>query len=205
MVLVVLVVLIAVALLVALHLGAACLFANRTDAQADLLLFLVHLDDLELMLRVDFELHRNVVLVHRLGDMAEPFHAFGNLHKRAELGGPQDLAFDDIADAVLCEKGVPDVRLETCTRPSMPSSISMKAPKSVRLRTRPSMMAPIGYFSSSCSQGLSCSCFMPSEMRRSFGLTLRMIVSTSSPGLTSFDGCFIRLDQVISDTIILSV
>src|ERR1039458_5113773 len=72
MVLVVLVVLIAVALLVALHLGAACLFTNRTDAQADLLLFLVHLDDLELMLRVDFQLDRNVVLVHRLGDMAPP-------------------------------------------------------------------------------------------------------------------------------------
>ncbi len=34
---------------------------------------------------------------------------------------------------------------------------------------------------------------MPSEMRRSFGLTLRMMVSTSSPGLTIFDGCFIRL------------
>ena len=27
-----------------------------------------------------------------------------------------------------------------------------------------------------------------------------MMVSTSSPGLTIFDGCFIRLDQVISET-----
>ena len=92
------------------------------------------------------------------------------------------------------------LRFETCTRPSIPSSISMNAPKSVRLRTRPSMMAPIGYLSSSCSHGFSCSCFMPSEMRRSFGLTLRMMVSTSSPGLTIFDGCFIRFDQVISET-----
>src|ERR1039457_2717587 len=33
-------------------------------------------------------------------------------------------------------------RSETCTRPSMPSSISMKAPKSVILRTRPSTTEP---------------------------------------------------------------
>jgi len=38
------------ALLVAFDLGAAGLFANGTDAQADLFLFLVHLDDLELVL-----------------------------------------------------------------------------------------------------------------------------------------------------------
>ena len=48
------------------------------------------------------------------------------------------------------------LRLETCTRPSIPSSISMNAPKSVRLRTRPSTIAPVGYLSSSCSHGLSC-------------------------------------------------
>src|SRR3982750_1655244 len=42
--------------LVALDLSAAGLFANGTDAQADLLLFLVHLDDLELVLRV--HIHR---------------------------------------------------------------------------------------------------------------------------------------------------
>ena len=36
----------------------------------------------------------------------------------------------------------------------MPSSISIKAPKSVRLRTRPSMMAPVGYLSSSCLPGI---------------------------------------------------
>ena len=44
------------------------------------------------------------------------------------------------------------------------------------------------------------SCFMPSEMRRSVGLTLRTIVSTSSPGLTSLEGCLMRLVQVISET-----
>src|ERR1039458_4384067 len=34
-------------------------------------------------------------------------------------------------------------RSETCTRPSMPSSISMKAPKSVMFRTRPSTIDAI--------------------------------------------------------------
>ena len=40
---------------------------------------------------------------------------------------------------------------------------------------------------------------MPSEMRRSEGLTLSTTVSTSSPGLTSLEGCLRRLDQVISE------
>src|SRR5438045_1234404 len=85
-----------------------------------------------------------------------------------------------------------EVVLLTRTRPSMPSSISMKAPKSVRLRTRPSTVEPTGYFSCSVSQGLVSSCFRPSEMRRSPGFTLITTASTSWPTLTSFEGCFIR-------------
>ena len=119
--------------------------------------------------------------------MAETLDTFRDLNEGAELRGAQNLALDDVADAVLGEEGIPDIglelldakrqaavlrldaendgltfspflrtsegclmrlvqlRFETWTRPSMPSSISMKAPKSVRLRTRPSMMAPMGY------------------------------------------------------------
>ncbi len=65
----VLVILIA-SFLIAFHFGAACLFAHCTDAEADLLLFLVHLDDLKLMLGVDVELDRNVMLIDGFGDVA---------------------------------------------------------------------------------------------------------------------------------------
>ena len=43
-----------------------------------------------------------------------------------------------------CLTRLVQLRFETWTRPSMPSSISMNAPKSVRLRTRPSTMVPAG-------------------------------------------------------------
>src|SRR5258708_557840 len=88
-----------------------------------------------------------------------------------------------------CFTRVVQLRLLTCTRPSIPSSISMKAPNSVRLRTRPSTVAPTGYLSCSVSHGLDASCRMPSDIRRSVGLTLRTTHSTSSVTLTSFDGC----------------
>ena len=51
-------------------------------------------------------------VVDRLGDVAEAFDAFGDFDKGAELRGTQDLALDDVADAVLGEEGIPDVGLE---------------------------------------------------------------------------------------------
>src|SRR6478735_7905991 len=72
--------------------------------------------------------------------------------------------------------------------------------KSVRLRTRPSTVDPIGYFSCSRSHGFDSSCFSPSEMRRSFEFTLSTTHSISSPTFTSFEGCFMRLDHDISLT-----
>src|SRR5271168_4481784 len=61
------------ALLVALDLGAAGFFADSADAETHLLLFLVHLDDLELVLRVHIELDRLVARIDRFGDVAETF------------------------------------------------------------------------------------------------------------------------------------
>ena len=58
------------AFLVTLNFCATRLFANCADAETDLLLFMVHLDNLELMFGVDFKLYRNVILVNCLGDVA---------------------------------------------------------------------------------------------------------------------------------------
>ena len=77
-----------------------------------------------------------------------------------------------------CFTRLVQLRLLTCTRPSMPSSISMNAPKSVRLRTRPSTLAPTGYFSMSESQGFAANCRIPNEILRSAGLTLNTTQST---------------------------
>src|SRR5581483_967094 len=51
-------------------------------------------------------------LVDSLGDVAEAFDALGDLDEGTELRGAQNLAVDDVADAVLLEEGVPHVRLK---------------------------------------------------------------------------------------------
>jgi hypothetical protein len=99
-------------LLVDLDLGAAGFFADCADAEAYLLLFLVHLDDLELVLVVDLELDRLAVIVDRFGDVAETFDTFRDFNEGSELRGAQNLALDDVADAVLGEEGIPDIRLQ---------------------------------------------------------------------------------------------
>src|SRR6202044_1064387 len=100
------------ALLVALDLSAAGFLAYGADAETDLLLFLVHLDDLELVLRVHIERHWLPVGTDCLGDVAEALDSFSDLNEGAELRGAKDLALDDVADAVLGEERLPDIRLE---------------------------------------------------------------------------------------------
>ena len=89
---------------------------------------------------------------------------------------------------------------EMWIRPSMPSSTSTKAPNSVRFRTLPVMVVPIGYFSDSSCHGLLSTCLRPSEMRRAPGSTPSTIASTVSPTLRIFDGCLTRLLHDISLT-----
>ena len=89
---------------------------------------------------------------------------------------------------------------ETCTRPSMPSSSSTKAPKLVRLRTFPLTRMPGGYFSSSVSHGSGSICFRPSEIFSLALSTLSTTASMTSPMLTTFDGCRTCRVQDISET-----
>ena len=83
------------------------------DRETDLLLFLVHLDDLELVLVVDdFELDRLAGLIDRFRDVAQALDTVGDFYEGAELRRAQNLALDDVADAVLREEGIPDIRLK---------------------------------------------------------------------------------------------
>src|SRR5271156_3018676 len=88
----------------------------------------------------------------------------------------------------------------TCTSPSNPSSSSTNAPNSAMLRTFPVTTVPTGYFSAVSSQGSGCACLMPSETRRSLGLMSSTTTSTSSPTLTTFEGCDTFFDQLSSET-----
>jgi len=89
---------------------------------------------------------------------------------------------------------------EMCTRPSMPSSIPMKMPKSVMFLILPSMVVPTGYFSAITSQGLGAACFMPREIRRASGLMSRTTASTLSPTETTLEGWRTLRVQDISET-----
>ena len=91
---------------------------------------------------------------------------------------------------------------ETCTRPSIPSSIPIKIPKSVMFLIFPSMVVPMGYFSATRSQGFGSTCFIPSEMRLLFESMFRTTHSTRSPTDRILLGFLILRVHDISDTCI---
>src|ERR1700722_1867861 len=98
--------------LVGFHIGATALFTDGTQAEADLLLLRVHLDDLEVVFLPGFELHRLTQCIGCLGDVAEALDAFGDFNEGSELRGTQNLALQYVANRVLIEEGLPDIGLE---------------------------------------------------------------------------------------------
>src|SRR5882724_4343866 len=89
---------------------------------------------------------------------------------------------------------------ETCTMPSMPSSISTNAPKFVRLRTLPVIFVPGGYFFGTCDHGLASSWRMPRDIFCSSRLISSTSASISSPTFSTSDARATRLVQESSDT-----
>ncbi len=83
--------------------------------------------------------------------------------------------------------------------PSIPASISTKAPNEVRLRTLPLRRVPTGYLCGSTIHGSCSVCFMPSEIFSSVVSTLSTTASIDSPMLTSFEGCRTLRVQLISE------
>ena len=88
-------------MLVGLDFPARCFLANRLDAQANLLLFLIHLDDLEVKLQVRLQMNRLPVVIDGFGVVAQTFDALGDFDERPEIGHTQNLAMHDVAHAVL--------------------------------------------------------------------------------------------------------
>ncbi len=86
-----------------------------------------------------------------------------------------------------CTRLVHDMS-EMWISPSMPGSISTKAPNEVRLRTFPVMRVPTGYFIGSIIHGSCSVCFIPREIFSSWGSTLSTTASMVSPIETTFDG-----------------
>src|ERR1700736_4676872 len=67
------------------------------------------------------------VSVNRRGDVAETFDTFRDLNEGAELRSPQDLALDDVPDAVLREEGIPDIRLKLLDAERKPAILRLDA------------------------------------------------------------------------------
>ena len=97
--------------LVGLDFLARCFFADGTDAQANFLFFLIHLDDLEVVLVAGLEMHRLSVAIDGFGVVAEAFDALSDFDECAEVGHAQNLAVDDVADAMLREERIPNIGL----------------------------------------------------------------------------------------------
>ena len=64
------------------------------------------------MLVAGLQVNRLAVAVDSFGVVAEPFDSVGKLNKRAEAGDSQNLAMQNVADVMLFEEGLPDVRLK---------------------------------------------------------------------------------------------
>src|SRR6266702_7296176 len=89
---------------------------------------------------------------------------------------------------------------ETCTSPSIPSSISRKTPKSVTEETFPFTRVPGLYFSGIWLQGSGASCLIPRESRSFSASMLSTTACTFCPLVNSSPGCLTRLVQEMSDT-----
>jgi len=97
---------------VRLHFGTRGFLSHRTNAEADLLLILIHLDDLEVMLLARFEVNRMAACVDGFRVVAEAFDSVGKLYECAEARNAQHFAMQNVADVVLLEEGLQDVRLK---------------------------------------------------------------------------------------------
>src|SRR5262249_12225208 len=91
-------------------------------------------------------------------------------------------------------------RSEMWIRASISSSTSTNAPNSVRLRTLPWILEPIGYLSARSCHGLLSTCFRPSEMRRAVASTPGTNAPPLSPQFRDLDGSLARLVHDISET-----
>ena len=94
--------------LVELDFGAAGFFANGLDRKPDFLLFLVHLDDLELVLVADVQIDLLALVVDSFRDVAETLDSFGDFDEGSESERCEvPLPLNDVADAVLWRRRYP--------------------------------------------------------------------------------------------------
>jgi len=122
-------VLVAAAFLVVFHFGAARLFANRPNAEADLLLFLILLTILNSCTAVDFQFDGTWCWSTASDTWQRP-RPPRRFRRMRRTGGAQDLALDDISDAMLREEGVPDIG-SSCLTPSERRRFSGSTPSTI--------------------------------------------------------------------------
>ena len=79
-------------MLVSFHFLTRSLFAHGSDAQADLLFFRVHFDDLEVVLLAGFQVDLLTVAIDGFGIVAQALDTLRDLNERAEARDPKNLA-----------------------------------------------------------------------------------------------------------------
>src|SRR5215471_7113158 len=102
---------------------ARSFFAHCSDAEADFLLFLVHLYDLELILLAGLQVELSSMFINRLRVMAQTFDSVGDFDKRSEGSHSQNLSMDHIAHSVLNEERLPYVGLELLDSQGQPTLV----------------------------------------------------------------------------------
>src|SRR6056300_1809973 len=89
---------------------------------------------------------------------------------------------------------------EIYTKPSIPSSNSIKTPKLVKFLTKPECLEPIGYLEVMSVHGSGVICLIPKDILRDSRSIDKITATTSSPTFTK--SCAERkcVDQDISET-----
>ena len=87
-------------------------FADCADAESHLLFFRAHLDDLEVVLNSRLEMHLLTVRIHSFGIVAKTLDAFRNFNECAERRHAQDLAVNNVTDAMAIKERLPNIGLK---------------------------------------------------------------------------------------------
>ena len=97
---------------VRLHFGTRGFLSHRANTEPDFLFILVHFDDLKVVFLAWLQMNRLAVGIDGFGIVAETFNSVGQLDKRAEAGYAEHFAVQNVADMMLLEECLPDIRLK---------------------------------------------------------------------------------------------
>src|SRR5581483_6153994 len=97
---------------VSFNFRARSFFPDGFDAEPNLLLFRIHLDDLEIVFLAWLQRDVLAIGVHCFGVMAEAFNTVGNFDECAKAGDPKHFPFQNVPNMMLLEETFPNIGLK---------------------------------------------------------------------------------------------